>query len=58
MCNVKKTVIHIPKIRVGQYLLLFDISCYLKISLICTKFLILKRTSLWQKNQNAKNFEN
>ena len=31
MCNVKKTVIHIPKLRVGQYLLLFDVSYYLKI---------------------------
>ena len=50
MCNEKKTVIHIPKLRVRQYLLLFDISCYLKISLICSKFLMLKRTSLWQKN--------
>ena len=40
MCNVEKTVIHIPKLSVGQYLLLFDISYYLKISLICSKFLI------------------
>ena len=56
MCNVKKTVIHIPKLRVGQYLLLFDMSYYLKISLICSKFLILKRTLLWRK-KNAKNLK-
>ena len=38
----KKTVNHIPKpkLRVGQYLLLFDIRYYLKISLTCSKFLI------------------
>ena len=29
----KKTVIHIPKLRVCQYLLLFNIRYYLKISL-------------------------
>ena len=29
----KKTVIQIPKISVGQYLLLFDIRYFLKISL-------------------------
>ena len=40
MCNVEKTVIHIPKLGVGQYLLLFDISYYLKTSLIYSKFLI------------------
>ena len=36
----EKTVIHIPKLRVGQYLLVFDISYYLKISQICGKFLL------------------
>ena len=40
MGNTKKTVIHIPKLRVGQYLLLFDVGYYLKVSLICSKFLI------------------
>ena len=36
----KKTGIHIPKLRVGQYLFLFDIRYYFKISLTCSKFLI------------------
>ena len=40
MGDAEKTVIHIPKLRVGQYLLLFDIRYYLKISQICCKFLI------------------
>ena len=48
MGNAKKTVIHNPKLRIGQYLLLFDIRYYLKISLICSKFF---------KNRNAKNFK-
>ena len=51
VCNVKKTVI--CKLRVGRYLLLFDISYYLKISLICSKFLTLLR----QKTRNAKNLK-
>ena len=38
--NVEKPVIHIPKLRVGQYFLLFDMSYYLKITLICSKFWI------------------
>ena len=54
MYNVKKTVIHIPKLRVGQYLLLFDINYYLKISPICSKFLMWKRTLLWQKKRKFK----
>ena len=40
MGGAEKTVIHIPKLRVRQYLLLFDIRYCLKISLICSKFLI------------------
>ena len=48
MGNAKKTVIHNPKLRVGQYLLLFDIRYYLKISMICRTFL---------KNRNAKNLK-
>ena len=56
MCNVKKkTVTH--KLRVGQYLLLFYISYYLKVSLICSKFLIQIRTFLRQKMQNTKNLK-
>ena len=51
----KKTVTH--KLRVGQYLLLFYISYYLKISLICSKFLIQIRTLLRQKMQNTKNLK-
>ena len=39
MENTNKTVIHIPKLRVGQYLFLFDICYYLKVSLIYSKFL-------------------
>ena len=31
MGNAKKAVIHIPKLRVRQYLFLFDIPYYLKI---------------------------
>ena len=38
--NAKKiTVIPISKLRVSQYLFLFDIRYYLKISLIYSKFL-------------------
>ena len=40
MGNTEKTVIRIPKLKVGQYLLLFDIRYFLKIPLICSKFLI------------------
>ena len=40
----EKTVIHIPKLRAGQYLILFDISYYLKISLT-------------KKKRNAKNLK-
>ena len=40
MGNAKKTVIHVPKLRVGQYLFFFDICYYLQISLIYSKFLI------------------
>ena len=30
MCNAEKTVIYIPKLSIGQYLILFDIIYYLK----------------------------
>ena len=40
MGNAKKTVIRIPKLRVGQYLLLFGIRYYFEISLIYSTFLI------------------
>ena len=36
--NAKKTVIHIPKLRFTQYLFVFDISYYLKVSMIYSKF--------------------
>ena len=39
MGNAKKTVIHIPKLRVGRYLFLFDVRQFLKISQIYSKFL-------------------
>ena len=39
MGNAKKVLIHIPKLKVGQYLLLVDIRYCLKISLIYSKFL-------------------
>ena len=54
MYNAKKPVIHIPKLRVAQYLLLFYISYYLKMSLICSKFLMQKRTLLGQKTEMLK----
>ena len=54
MYNAKKPVIHIPKLRVAQYLLLFYISYYLKMSLICSKFLMQKRTVLGQKTEMLK----
>ena len=47
----EKTVIHISKFSVVQYLLLLDISYYLKYFLICSKFLIQKRTLLWQNKK-------
>ena len=55
MANAKKTLTHIPKLRVVQYLFLSEIRYYLKFSLIYSKFLLKKRTLLWQKNRNAQN---
>ena len=43
-----------PKFRTGQYLFLFHIRLYLKISLICSKFLKGKRTLLWLKSGSDK----
>ena len=56
MGNAQKFVIHIPKFRLGQNLFLFDINYYLKISLICSKFLILKKFC-FGKPRNAKNLK-
>ena len=39
MGNAKKKLIHIPKLRIGQYLLLCDLRYYLQISLIYSKFM-------------------
>ena len=49
MGNAKKTVINIPKLRVGQYLLLFDICNHLKTSVIYSRFFIYIKNLLWQK---------
>ena len=43
-----------PKFRTGQYLFLFHIRLYLKISLICSKFLKGKRTLLLLKSGSDK----
>ena len=61
MGNTNETLIHIPKLRAGQYFFLFHIRYYLKISLIYNKFWKLRRGLLWQKkNIGKKNqkFEN
>ena len=49
MGNAKKTVINIPKLSVGQYLLIFDICYYLKTSLIYSRFFIYIKNLFWQK---------
>ena len=55
---MKKNVTHIPQLRVGQYLLLFDISYYLKISLICSIWTLdIKKNFALAKNRNAKNLK-
>ena len=39
MGAAKKTVVYLPKLRVPQYLFVFDIRYYIKILLIYSKFL-------------------
>ena len=59
----KKSVIRIPKLEVGQYLFIFNISYYLKISLIYSKILTYKRKELFsekkkKKKKRCQKFEN
>ena len=49
--KMDKAVIHVPKLRVGQYLLSFVIRYYLNITLTFSKFFIQRRTLLCQKNK-------
>ena len=57
MGNTNITVIHIPKLKVGQYLFSFDVRYYLKTILIYRKFLKSKRTLPWQKTGIIKNLK-
>ena len=50
----KKSVIRIPKLEVGQYLFIFNISYYLKISLIYSKILTYKRKELCSDKKTKK----
>ena len=57
MGNTKKTVTDIPKIKVGQYLFLFDIRYYLKVTLTYRKLLELKRNTALGKDRKTENLK-
>ena len=56
MCNAEKTVIYIPKLSIGQYLILFDIIYYLKCPDL-QQILDIKKNFALAKRLNSKNLK-